>query len=350
MKTRQQSGIIPAPESSNTPSFTPDEAWLAPMAGYTDLPFRILCGNFGASVCETEMISARALTMRCEAALSLLDTSSREKCVIPQLFGSDKDFVVEAVKLLMQSGWKAIDFNMGCPAKKVVRQGAGSALLADKANAIDLAKAVLEMANRIDNECQTGEKALLGFKIRLGFEKGKSVLPDLPLYLEDAGAAWITLHPRYGKDIFTGRADWDEIAKLKTRLAIPLIASGDLFTAEAGISCLRETGANAVMYARGALKNPAIFREHKVLFENGDVSKNGAIGIVEMIKLHIEAGRKYYSSPRGFFKLRSILPRYVRHLPQVGQLRQNLLHCMDWDALLTEVDNFMRGISRDAVS
>lgn len=280
--------------------------------------------------------------MKSQATADLLLSSSRESPLIAQLFGSEPARMAEAAGLLRMAGWLYFDCNMGCPAKKVIRQGAGSALLANPEKALAVARALLQtVKNPADSWANSGKSALVGFKIRSGFEKGDNIALDLALRLEDAGADWIACHPRYGKEAFTGKADWDLLEILAKRLGIPLLASGDLFTEEDGVQCMAQTGARGVMYARGALRNPAIFSRHKLALQGKRPQAATVDTLTEIVKRHIEAGRRHYNSSHGFNKLRSILPRYVKHLPGVGDFRQRLSRCADWDCLIFEVESFI---------
>lgn len=338
---------LPEPKNLNPPVFGPGKPWLAPLAGYTDLPFRLLCGHYGAAVCETEMISASGLCMKNQATANLLLSSEDEPPLVCQLFGADKTHIAKAAKMLRKQGWLNFDFNMGCPAKKVIRQGAGSALLQNVQNALEIARILIDSVKNPPPGSRYPEKeALVGFKIRLGFEKDDIAAYGLAPLLEEAGASWLTLHPRYGKAAFTGKADWSAISPVANSLAIPLIASGDLFDAKTGLACLAESGATGVMYARGALGNPAIFRDHARLMsglENAALSRDR---LCATIHKHVEFARLHNTNPAGFRKLRSILPRYVKHLPGVGDFRQQLSRCNDWDCLLNEIDDFLK---QDAV-
>lgn len=334
--------ILPEPQNSLPPLFGPDKPWLAPMAGYSDLPFRLLCAKLGAATCVTEMISAAGLCMQSQATADLLLNFREEAPLVVQLFGSDPAYASAAAKMLRRAGWLYFDFNMGCPASKIIRQGSGSALLKNGENALMLAKQlIMAVKTPLDDYKNPEGKAMLGFKLRSAFDAAHPLPQDFALRLEDMGADWLALHPRYGKQGYAGEARWEEIARLKERLSIPLLASGDLLTAAKGVGCLQATGATGVMYARGALHNPAIFREHAQLLKGGDITVPSKSFLVDIIRQHINLSMLHYTSPRGFNKIRSILPRYARGHPGVGQLRQNLAHCLDWDCLIQEIEKFL---------
>ncbi|MDL2271833.1 tRNA-dihydrouridine synthase family protein, partial [Desulfovibrio sp. OttesenSCG-928-I05] len=277
----------PSPSFSGLP-IGPDLPWLAPLAGFSDLPFRLLCRELGAAVACTEMVSAKGLILgqgkRSGATESYLITIPPPHCDAPhqptppcaeapqttppqgprpgdrvraapqdrplvvQLFGSEAPFLEKAVRTLAERGYQWFDLNMGCSVPKVGKSGSGSAMLRDIPNALAVARAMINAAG----------PGKVGFKLRLGWQQGEEVYLDLARRLEELGAGWVTLHPRYARQKFSGTADWSHTARLKEALSIPVIAGGDLFTARDAVRCLEETGADSVMFARGALNNPAV--------------------------------------------------------------------------------------------
>ena len=305
--------------------------WLAPLAGYSDLPFRLLCREYGAAVCETEMVSAKGLVYASPGTGDLLRTLPEDQPLVVQLFGAEPEFLARAVELLCQAGYGWFDLNVGCSVRKVLRQGAGAAMLGNVDNLLEAARAMLHCAG----------PGRVGFKLRLGLDDAHPVLPDLALRLEDAGAGWLTLHPRTAQDGFGGRAQWAALARLVPRLSLSLLASGDLFTAQDGVQCLRETGVAGVMYARGAMHNPAIFREHASLLTGRALPARDASQIKAMILRHVALARAHCSGAAALWKMRSVVPRYVRGLPGARALRQELCHCTDWQKLAELLDTWL---------
>ena len=326
--------LAPAGASLMLP-FAADAPWLAPLAGYSDLPFRLLCRHYGAAVCVTEMVSAKGLIYQSPGTGELLESLPEDQPLVVQLFGAEADFLGAAVSALRQAGYAWFDCNMGCAVPKVMRQGAGAALLGDVKRALDCAAAMIQAA---------GEPGRVGFKLRLGLDESRMVLPDLALRLEDAGAGWLALHPRTARQGFGGKADWEAIARLAPRLSIPLLASGDLLSAEAGLACLAQTGATGVMYARGALQDPAIFAAHLALCRGLAPKPQDAAMLRAMIDLHVRLAREHVGNDGALFKMRSLVPRYVRSLPGVRLLRQRLCRCTDWQDLKTALDEFLPGV------
>ena len=319
------------PSNPDTLPIGPQHPWLAPLAGYSDLPFRLLCREYGAAVCVTEMVSAKGLVYESPGTNELLMTLPEDQPLVVQLFGAEAPFLGRAVELLRQAGFGWFDLNMGCSVSKVLRQGAGAAMLGDTDNILVVARAMLEAAGR----------GRVGFKLRLGLDDTRPVLPDLALRLEDAGAGWITLHPRTARQGFGGTAQWEAIASLAGRLSIPLLASGDLFTAADGMACLNSTGASGLMYARGAMHNPAIFADHAALLAGRPVEQADGPRLKNMISRHLQLARAHCPGKAALWKMRSVVPRYVRTLPGARALRQELCHCNDWEELDRLLDIYL---------
>lgn len=329
-----------APPDSPRPVFRPDQPWLAPLAGYSDLPFRLLCRELGARVCETEMVSAKGLLYRSPGTDSLLRTVPADAPLAVQLFGSEPREIAAAVLLLRQAGYNVFDFNMGCPVRKVMRQGAGAALLEDSCRALAIAAQMLAAAQaRGDNLPE--EPAMIGFKFRLDAGAGSDFVRDFGRRLEELGASWLCLHPRTAAEGYGGAARWDRIASLVEAVNLPVIASGDILSADAAARCLQETGAACVMYARVSLKNPFVFVQHECRMAGLPEPELDNAGLTRLIRRHIEITRDYCGDGRAFGKIRSIIPRYVRHLPGVGNLRQALAGCRDWQSLGSILSKFM---------
>ncbi len=331
--TDMDTGTSNNKKAQNTLPINPQSPWLAPLAGWSDLPFRLLCRELGATVCCTEMVSAKGLMYGSVGTIELLHTLQADTPLVVQLFGSEPDFMEAATRHLMQAGARFFDCNMGCAVPKVTRTGAGAAMGRDLDNAMACAKAMIDVAGH----------GRVGFKLRLGWDDKQLSFAELGPRLAEAGAGWLTLHPRTAKQGFSGNADWRAIKELKNMVNIPVIASGDLLTAAHGIRCLAQTGADAVMYGRGALRNPAIFAEHHRLLEslNGKnldeaVDEIPSIlppeghEVMSRIRRHAELAQTYCSQKVALLKMRTIVPRYTKHLPHATQLRQDLIACRSW--------------------
>ena len=339
----------------------PDAPWLAPLAGWSDLPFRVLCREQGAAVCCTEMVSAKGLVYggrNTEDLLAttpldgeLLDDGSRvtDHPLVVQIFGAEAEFMAQAVRILRERGFSWFDVNMGCSVPKVTKTGAGAAMLRDVPNALRVAEAVVKAAG----------EGRAGFKLRLGWDATHEVYRELARGLAELGAGWISLHPRHAVQGFAGTPRFEAIGELAADLPVPVIASGDLFTAADGVRVLRETGCAAVMYARGALKDPAIFAKHCELLDSGaelpepqalspafegkSLSAQNACDVLDdlpvdraalggIIRRHAQLARRW-SPHLALLKMRTFVPRYVKSMDGARALRQEIVRCSDWDSL-----------------
>jgi nifR3 family TIM-barrel protein len=241
----------------------PRNRFLAPVAGYTDRAFRSLCAEQGAGLCFTELVSAEALTRKSEAYISaggatvhpLLRKGDGEKYYAVQLFGASAETMGRAVRLLAPLKPDLVDLNAGCPVPKVVKHGAGAALMKDSAALGRILAAMVKAS----------EEALGGVpvsvKMRSGWDTGSLNYAECARAAVEAGAAMVTLHPRTRSQGYGGKSDWSLIADLAGRLDIPVCGSGDLDSREAARAMLETTGCAALMFARGALGNPFIFSD-----------------------------------------------------------------------------------------
>ncbi|MBQ7606959.1 MAG: tRNA-dihydrouridine synthase family protein [Desulfovibrionaceae bacterium] len=310
--------------------FSADTPWLAPLAGYSDLPFRILCRENGAACCTTEMVSAKGLFYKSPGTWPLLQTVAGDAPLIVQLFGSEACYLKYAVVELRKKGFEYFDLNIGCSVPKVMRQGAGAGMLRDPENILVCAKAMLD-------EAGLGK---VGFKLRTGIDSGHSVIPDLPLRLQELGAGWITLHPRFANQSFRGEADWSLLKSLAEKLSIPLVGSGDLLTAALGVRCIQETGVATVMYARGALAKPSIFLDHKRLVRGEPVYEMTSGELKALLLRHLRLAREWTRGKNPEKRIRGLLAAHVHSLPNAKNLRADLCRD-DAEAIETILDRWI---------
>ncbi|MHB8120576.1 MAG: tRNA dihydrouridine synthase DusB [Desulfuromonadaceae bacterium] len=222
---------------------------LAPLAGITNLPFRLICREAGASLAYTEMVSVNGLVREGVKTLALLKSSPEDRPLGIQLFGDKPADLAEAARMVEGYG-DLLDINMGCPVRKVVGTGAGSALLQEPLKIAAIIRAV-----------RAATSLPLTIKIRSGWHCGDDVFREVGRIAEAEGCDAITLHPRSRSLMFSGKADWSHLTEMKAALSIPVLGSGDLFTPEDCVQMLTETGCDGIMIARGALGNPWIFRQ-----------------------------------------------------------------------------------------
>jgi tRNA-dihydrouridine synthase B len=303
---------------------TAGEPWLAPLAGYSDLPFRLLCRELGAAAAVTEMVSAKGLVYGSPGTEPLLDTCDEDSPLAVQVFGAEKSFIERALAKLLERGFVNFDLNAGCSVRKVVKTGAGAALMADPSKPAALAAAMVEMAG----------PGRVGVKMRLGPRPGRDTYLECARRLEDAGVAWLCLHPRHAAQGFGGRADREALAKLVHAVSLPVIASGDLFSAEDAADCIRQTGVSAVMFARGALADPAVFTRYRDLMAGRDPADRAPSEIRAVVERHVELVRRHArDETKELKRMRTIVPRYVKGLPGASRLRSELVEMDSWSEL-----------------
>ena len=233
---------------------------LAPLAGITSLPFRILAKEAGCALVCTEMISANGLVRESKKTMQLLCSLPEEKPLSVQIFGSDSAVMAEAAQIVESSGADLIDINFGCSVKKVIKTGAGVALMQRLDNAEAIIKAVRKAVN-----------IPLTIKIRTGWDSSGKQALKLSLLAEESGVDAIAVHPRTASQGFRGKADWSIITAIKRAVAIPVIGNGDIVTAKDAVEMQRITGCNAIMIGRAAIGNPWIFSHVIAIVRGNDV-------------------------------------------------------------------------------
>jgi len=313
------------------PPIAPDAPWLAPLAGFSDLPFRLLCREHGADVAVTEMVSAKGLCYESPGTDELLASTPEDNPLVVQLFGDDEEYMARAMDVLLARGFRWFDLNAGCPVRKVVKTGSGAALLNAPGRLEAITRRMVSLAG--PGRC--------GVKFRRGWAAGQDIHLELGKRLEDAGAAWLTLHPRDARQGYSGTADWSCLSELVQAVTVPVIASGDLFSAEDAARCVSETGVAGVMFARGALYGPQIFERYKALVRGTTPAPCTPEDLVQTIRRHAELSREHLRDRHALLKMRTIVPRYVRHMPGSRALRNKLVQCTSWEELDLMVSEFL---------
>ena len=278
---------------------------LAPLAGFTDLPFRLLCREYGAALCYSEMISCHGLIYQQQNTLDMLQTIGAERPVNIQLFGAEPEAMGKAAAILSEYPIDMIDINMGCPVRKVIKKGAGCALMKQP-----------ELAARIIKEVRANTSLPVTVKIRIGWSHDKITGPEFAKMAEEAGAAAIAIHGRTWSDGFGGTVDRSVISKVKKAVSIPVIGNGDILSYQDGLEMMDETGCDAVMIGRGALGNPWVFQPA------GRPTEISAI--LPALVRHLELIEELCPTEKVLAKTRNQAGRYFKGLPGSARIRQKI--------------------------
>jgi len=288
--------------------------FLAPLAGISSYPFRFLARRFGAAMCYTEMVSADAIIRDQRRTLSMLDIKPDEYPVGVQLFGSRPEYMEKAVKRVEQFNPQLIDINIGCPVPKVVRKNGGAALLKNPFLALEVIAATVDSAS-----------VPVTIKIRTGWQKNRDVYLEIAQKAEKTGVAAITLHPRARTENYGDKSDWSKIALLKREVSIPVIGNGDIKTPQDAKRMFDETGCDAVMLGRAAMKNPYIFRRIRTYLEKGEIIPD--LTARERLDLALEHTRmmiEQFSEKGGVLKMRKHLAWYTKGLSGGAKIRNRM--------------------------
>ncbi len=287
---------------------------LAPMAGVTDLPFRLLCKEQGCGILYSEMVSAKALHYNNANTNELLRMEPEEAPMALQLFGSEPEIMAEAVEKLNDMPFAFFDVNMGCPVPKVVNNKEGSALMNNPKLAADIISAMVKVS-----------KKPVTVKIRKGFKAADANAPEFAKVLEAAGAAAVAVHGRTREQYYSGTADWDIIRQVKENISIPVIGNGDIRSEQDAIRMLEETGCDGLMIGRAAQGNPWLFNRIKTYFETGEIlSKPTYAEIFDMILRHARLQVKYKGEYLAIREMRKHVGWYTEGLPYSAKLRNNV--------------------------
>jgi tRNA-dihydrouridine synthase B len=311
-----------------------NNVFLAPMAGITDLPFRTIVRRFGCGWCFTEMISANGLMRNTKKTQRYLASSDADRPLGVQIFGADPGILAEAGRIATGEGADSIDINMGCPVKKVVKTGAGGALMKDPLRVARIVEAV-----------RTGTHLPLTVKIRAGWKRFGINAVEVAIIAEECGADGVVIHPRTVEQGFSGDADWDLITRVKQRLTVPVIGSGDVRKPEDAVSMLVETGCDGVMIGRGALGNPWIFRRIIEHLRGDPHSQPPTLADrEEIIREHLIMNMNHYGSDVGSKTFRKHLLWYTKGLRGGAHFRHKMAEFHDQQDVLEAVHRYFSAL------
>ncbi len=293
---------------------------LAPLAGYTDLAFRLLCREYGASLCYSEMISCHGLVYDQGKTIDMTKTIAAEKPVAMQLFGNDPDIMGAAAAILSEKDIDLIDINMGCPVKKVIKKGAGAALLKDP-----------QRAERIIRKVNENSSVPTTVKIRTGWNHHTIIAPDFAKMAEQAGASAVTLHARTWTDGFSGTIDPQIIIDTKNAVSIPVIGNGDILSFEEGERMLRETGCDGVMIGRGALGRPWVFQPNR-----DDPSLNFRL---KALRRHLKLIQEFHAEQSVLARMKNHAGKYLKGLHSSAAYRQRIYDTQSFEELCNYIES-----------
>lgn len=308
------------------------ELILSPMAGFSDIPFRLICKEFGMAMSYTEVISMDGVLWKNKKTLKLLEFTPNERPVIFQILGNDEDKIVEACRRLEQLRPDIIDVNMGCSVSDIAGKGAGAGLLKDPAK-----------IGRIFHKLSKTLRVPVTGKIRLGWDDKSRNYLEVARILEDNGASLIAVHGRTRSQFFYGKADWNAIAEVKQAVKIPVIGNGDVRCVSDIARIKRVTGCDGVMIGRAAIGHPWIFQ----LKDRDQVS---AIDKAELIRRHLTLMLEHYGHDIGVVLFRKHATKYIMGMPHASELRPRLVTCNNHEEIMNLIASHYVRIQKHAAA
>ena len=303
---------------------------LAPMAGLTDLPFRLICEKYNPGLTVTEMVSSKALYYNDEKTKELLKMDGEKRPVSAQIFGSDVESMSYAANYVSKIA-DIVDINMGCPAPKVVKNGDGSKLLLDLDKVYEIVKAVVKNSS-----------VPVTVKIRKGWDSEHIVAVEASKAIESAGASAIAVHGRTRSEYYTGVADWDIIKKVKENVKISVIGNGDIKSPEDAKRIFEQTNCDGIMIGRATLGRPWILEQIRTYLENGTIRKISNQEILETMLNHIELEVKEKGEYTGIREMRKHICYYLKGLPGASGVRDKINHLESKEEVESELVNYFK--------
>jgi tRNA-dihydrouridine synthase B len=309
---------------------------MAPMAGYTNLAFRLMVKKLGAGLVTTEMVSAMGLTKGHGKTFGYLRSDPSERPVAVQIFGSSPEVMARAAQIAADAGADLVDINMGCPVKKVVKTGAGAALLREPL-----------MVEQIVKTVRLAIPLPLTVKIRAGWSPGEPAAPEIARVIEESGADAITVHGRFATEAYSKPADWAWIGRVKERVRIPVIGNGDVFDPEAALEMRRRTGCDGVMIGRGALGNPWLFKQILRRDQGLPISPPDLSERRSLIVDHFSFLSESMGECRAALAMRGLLLLYTKGLRDSTRFRERVTKVRDARSLAAEIDRYFSSMEAE---
>lgn len=307
-----------------------NKIFLAPMAGVTDLPFRLICKELGCGLLYTEMINAKALCYDDKNTKKMLNILPEEHPIAVQIFGSEPEFMGKAAKILNEYPNDILDINMGCPAPKVIKNGDGSALMKNP-----------ELVKRILYSVVENSKKPVSLKIRKGWDENSINALEIAKIAESCGISAIAIHGRTREQYYSGNADWNIIAEVKSVLNIPVIGNGDVFSIEDAIKIKEKTNCDAIMIGRGAQGNPWIFKRIDHYMKRGEIlsepTKNEKI---EVAIRHINLSVKEHGEYVAVREMRKHIGWYLKGMKNSARFRYEINKMTDVKKVIDTLNSY----------
>lgn len=305
---------------------------LAPMAGVSDLPFRLLNRRFGCELGFIEMINVRSLSYKMKKTKKMLSTTAKDRPLGIQIIGCEEEFIARAMDVLGSYEYDVLDFNAACPVKKVARRGEGAALLKDPKKLNKLLALIVKNSSKP-----------VTVKIRTGWDKDSINAKDSALASQDAGVSALFIHGRNREQGYSGEVDYGAIKEVKKALDIPVIGSGDVFTPELGKKMLDETGCDGLLVARGALGNPWIFKQMSAFLKNKKIIEKPGIGeIADIMIEHMDSYIDFYDEGHGIRRFHKFFAWYTKSIPNVRPFREKAFRTKTKEGMLDIIRSFRK--------